>query len=141
MKFGLVLAIVGTSFVLSPQVATAEEFNLGQHEYMNSCAQCHGADGRGQGPLAGFLTETLPDLTTLQRDNDGVFPLARLYEVVDGRVDIGAHGSREMPAWGLRYDRQAPAYLGEMWMPGDREAFVRGRILALVEYISTLQEE
>jgi mono/diheme cytochrome c family protein len=134
-----VATVVSAGLALLAFSATAEEFNLGQFEFMNSCAQCHGADGRGEGPLAGYLTERMPDLTTPQRDNGGVFPFARVYEVVDGRVDVGAHGTREMPAWGRRYDRDAPGLLGEMWSPGDRDAFVRGRILALVEYISTLQ--
>jgi hypothetical protein len=91
--------------------------------------------------MAGYLTTSLPDLTVLQRENNGVFPFARLYEVIDGRADIGAHGSREMPAWGDRYNREAPSWLGEIWAPGDRDSFVRGRILALIEYVSTLQED
>ncbi len=141
MKRSLVGVVFAAGLGVSASSATAEGFSLGQHEYMNSCAHCHGADGRGQGPLAGYLNTAMPDLTTLQRDNGGVFPFARLYEVVDGRVDVGAHGTREMPAWGRRYDRDAPGLMGEMWSPGDREAFVRGRILALVEYISTLQAD
>lgn len=135
---GLVLAV---ALVAAPVLSAAQDFNVGQMEYMNSCAQCHGADGTGGGPMASYLSGTLPDLTTLQRDNDGVFPFARLFEVIDGRAEVGAHGSRDMPAWGRTYDASAPTWLGEMAMPGDREAFVRGRILALIEYVSTLQQD
>ncbi len=141
MRPNLVGATVAALFALSAHHAAAEDFNHGQNEYMNSCAQCHGADGRGQGPIAGYLEGTMPDLTTLQRDNGGVFPFARLYEVIDGRAEVGGHGTREMAAWGQRYDRDAPALLGDLWIPSDREALVRGRILALIEYISTLQED
>ena len=107
---------------------------------MNSCAQCHGADGGGQGPLAGQLTGTLPDLSALQTKNGGVFPFVALYGLIEGPEGAGAHGSREMPAWGTRYNAEAPQMLGEYYGPGDQAAFVRGRILALVEYISTLQK-
>jgi hypothetical protein len=33
-----------------------------------------------------------------------------------------------------------PRQLGDCYVESDREAFVRGRILALVEFISTLQQ-
>lgn len=121
--------------------AAAESSELGQREYMNSCAQCHGPDGRGQGALAGFLTGSLPDLTTLQKDNNGVFPFASLYAIIDGSQTKGAHGTGEMPAWGMRYNAQAPEMLGDYYTPADQQAFVRGRILALIEYISTLQQQ
>ena len=80
-------------------------------------------------------------MRTLQKDNGGVFPVATLYRVIEGAGVPGAHGTSEMPAWGERYDAKAPAQLGEMFSPSDREAFVRGRLLALIEHISTLQEE
>jgi hypothetical protein len=39
----------------------------------------------------------------LSKNNNGVFPLNAVYEVIDGRKSIKAHGTREMPIWGLRY--------------------------------------
>ena len=42
--------------------ALAQELTVGQYEYTNSCAYCHGASGRGDGPLVRFLTAKLPDL-------------------------------------------------------------------------------
>lgn len=119
--------------------ALAQELTVGQYEYTNSCAYCHGASGRGDGPLVSFLTAKLPDLTQLQKSNGGVFPVARVYEVIDGSNAIAVHGTREMPAWGLRYAKDAPEALGYYDGPGDREMFARARVLALVEYISTLQ--
>jgi hypothetical protein len=139
-KQHLLFTMVAAAMLL-PVPSQGQQFNLGQAEYQNSCAQCHGVDGSGDGPIAGYLSVSLPDLRTLQRDNEGVFPFRRLYEVIDGRAEAAGHGSREMPAWGRRYDAQAPEWLGDYQMPGDREAFVRGRILALIEHISTLQEE
>lgn len=126
---------------LCPLAALAEGGELGQREFANSCAQCHGAGGEGDGVMMGFLSTRAPDLTALQRNNGGVFPVSRLYQVIEGGSDPGPHGTSNMPAWGDRYDAQVPSQLGEMYTPADREAFVRGRILALIEHISTLQKE
>jgi hypothetical protein len=38
------------------------------------------------------------DLTVLAKRNDGVFPIAAVNEIIDGRMLIAAHGNREMPA-------------------------------------------
>jgi mono/diheme cytochrome c family protein len=53
---------------------TAQEMSNGQQEYLNSCAVCHGADGKGDGPLADELRKRPSDLTTLTRRNGGEFP-------------------------------------------------------------------
>ena len=50
---------------------------------------------------------------------------------------IPLHGTREMPVWGRDYGIEAGEYYMEV--PYDREAYVRGRILALIEYINRLQ--
>jgi hypothetical protein len=36
-----------------------------------------------------------------------VFPFVRVFEMIDGRLDVAMHGSREMPVWGDRYKRDA----------------------------------
>ncbi len=43
------------------------------------------------------------DLTLLAKNNNGVFPVQVLNEVIDGTRQTRAHGNREMPIWGLRY--------------------------------------
>lgn len=121
--------------------AGAQDASIGQIEYMNSCAQCHGPAGKGDGPMVSFLSGSMPDITGIQAANGGVFPVASVYAVIDGSEAGGAHGSREMPAWGQRYMAGAPKELGFFDAPGDAEALTRGRILALIEYISTLQAQ
>jgi hypothetical protein len=59
--------------------------------------------------------------------------------VIDGRLDVGAHGSRDMPVWGAQYNVKAAEFY--MDVPYHPEAFVRTRILALTEYISRLQSK
>ncbi len=131
------IAALAASIVALPLASAALGATIGEREFMNSCAQCHGPDGSGDGVMAGYLSGSLPDLTQLQKDNGGVFPVARLFEVIESGG--GAHGTTEMPAWGFRYNAKAPEMLGDLYTPADQETFVRGRILALVEFVSTLQ--
>jgi hypothetical protein len=64
------------------------------------CASCHGADGKGGGPVAPALKNDLPDLTTIAKRNGGIFPAERVRRIIAGEDAIIAHGSREMPVWG-----------------------------------------
>ena len=109
---------------------------FGQREFESNCASCHGVTGRGGGPLVGFLRQSPPDLTQLAKNNSGVFPLSRVYDVIDGG-SVPAHGTREMPVWGQDYRVQAATYF--MDVPYDPEIYVRSRILALVEYVNRIQ--
>jgi mono/diheme cytochrome c family protein len=110
--------------------------DVGQREFEANCASCHGRDGKGKGPLVPFLTKSPPDLTQLARQNGGVLPVARLYDVIDGTA-VPAHGSRDMPVWGRDYRIKDAEYYQEA--PYNPEAQVRARILALLEYLSRLQ--
>jgi hypothetical protein len=79
----------------------------------------------------------MPDLTTLSKNNGGVFPISRVYNVIDGREEVKAHGTREMPIWGSQLTvKAAPAYDDYRYEP---EAFVRARILAVIDYLYRLQ--
>jgi mono/diheme cytochrome c family protein len=118
--------------------AAAQEPDLGRIEFMANCAQCHGTGGKGDGVIAGYLTVPPPDLTVIQRDNDGVFPEGVLYEIIEGGGSTDVHGSREMPAWGDRFSADAYLQLGPL-APEERDAFIRERIEALVGYIARLQ--
>jgi mono/diheme cytochrome c family protein len=103
----------------------------GARDYRRLCASCHGADARGGGPAAANLRGSPPDLTRIAARRGGVFPYDELAAWLDGR-DVAAHGSREMPIWGIRLaDETLPGGIS-----GDR---VRTRIDVLVEYLETLQ--
>ena len=125
---------------VTAQIAVAEDMTFGALEYMNSCAQCHGADGTGGGPMAGYLTGSLPDLTQLQKNNGGVFPVTSTYDLIVGGATAGAHGSPEMPAWGNRYSVDAGDQL-TLDIGVSRETYVRTRILALIEHLSSIQAD
>ena len=124
--------------------AYAAEMTLGEFEYRNSCAACHGAAGKGDGPVTDFLSgAVVPDLTMIQKNNDGVFPVQRLYDVIDGSAEASSsiHGIRDMPVWGSRYMARTMESRGEApFTPEEAERYVHTRILALIEHIATLQE-
>ncbi len=134
--------VLGLADVVDAQGADVGRTEVGRFEYLNSCAACHGVTGKGDGSVARSLKLTPADLTKLSEANKGVFPFARIYEVVDGRFEVETHGKRDMPIWGEIYKPTwnslqspvAPIYSKEV-----AESIVRSRILALIEYISTLQ--
>jgi mono/diheme cytochrome c family protein len=64
------------------------------------CASCHGMSGKGDGPVAPALNTKLKDLTEIARGNGGIFPVARVRNIIAGDESVLGHGSREMPIWG-----------------------------------------
>ncbi len=106
----------------------------GEELFGRFCGSCHGAEARGDGPVARSLNVAVPDLTTIAV-RYGEFPSMLIRDVVDGRgVDLRAHGTRTMPVWGY-----------EFWVEegGDANAerAVRNAINKLVEYLESVQRE
>lgn len=113
----------------------AGKIDIGKQEYEANCAACHGPSGKGDGYYAEMLKVRMTDLTVLSKNNNGVFPFAHVYEVIDGRQQVRAHGTREMPIWGADYRTIGDPYHGS-YAP---ESVVAGRILALIDYLHRLQ--
>ena len=121
-------------------IASADQkFDLGKREYLNSCAACHGTDGKAPAQVLEILKVAPPDLRQLSKKNGGVFPMNRVYESIDGRLGVPSHGTREMPIWGQRLSPEAAPFYDDY--PWNAEAFVRARILAVAEYIYRLQQK
>lgn len=112
----------------------------GKIEYENSCALCHGKDGKGSGAINDLLKKSPGDLTTLAKRNNGVFPVQRVYALIDGREVLSGHGDRDMPAWGNRYSSDS-VKAAEYYMdvPYDADMYARSRILSLIDYLSRIQ--
>jgi mono/diheme cytochrome c family protein len=129
------------SMLLPAGMAAAAEKSIGQREYERKCIMCHGAAGKGDGWLTQFLKARPATITELKKRNGGVFPFDRVYQVIDGRKEVLAHGPRDMPVWGAVYrvdsGREYDSYYGLVYVD---EGMVRASILALIEYISRLQE-
>ncbi len=119
-------------------VAADKPVDVGKFEYEGACAVCHGLTGKGNGPFMGQLATRVPDLTVLARNNGGVFPFDRVYQSIDGRQELKAHGTREMPIWGRSFRMQSSAFF-ENYPAHDSESGARSRILALTEYVYRLQ--
>jgi mono/diheme cytochrome c family protein len=132
-----VFAIGGATMAHAQQSGPARQsVDVGKYEYDSHCAVCHGSTGKGDGIYADQLKgTTVPDLTGLSKKNNGVFPFDRVYETIDGRRELQAHGTRDMPIWGKDFSAMNPIrgpYFND-------EEFARVKIFALIEYIYRLQ--
>jgi hypothetical protein len=135
------IAVVHTAAALIGSSATAlaaDKLDVGKMQYDASCAVCHGSAGKGDGPLKSQLVSRVTDLTVLARHNDGVFPFDRVYQIIDGRREVKAHGPREMPVWGRAFSTQTSIYF-ENYPAYDAESNARSRVLSLIEYVYRLQ--
>ncbi len=102
--------------------------------YLRHCASCHGASGKGDGPVAGSLQQRPADLTTIAKRAAGRFDEARVMRSIDGRRAVAAHGPREMPVWG--------AVFSEEHKDQPRTGYtVLLHARALTDYLRSIQEE
>ncbi|MEP7314507.1 MAG: cytochrome c [Pseudomonadota bacterium] len=85
----------------------AQDFSAytGAELYKRFCASCHGATGQGDGPVASALLAKPPDLTRITARHGGKFPEPEMKRIVDGRDIRQAHGTRDMPVWGMEFSR------------------------------------
>jgi Cytochrome C oxidase, cbb3-type, subunit III len=133
-----------------------EDLDAGKAEYLSSCATCHGADGKGNGPLSSKLKTKPADLTTFAKKNNGVFPVSAVYEAIDGRNAIESHDAREMPIWACRHTpspvsptktpkrkvyRAPDPYGSHLDLSCDPEDVIGNRILSVIEYLRRIQEK
>jgi len=105
---------------------------IGRESYVQYCSSCHGADGRGGGPVAAALKTALPDLTKIGERREGRFSEKEVASLIDGRNMPAAHGTSEMPVWGKRFSERIGG--GEVG-----EEYVRGQLLVLIEYLRSTQ--
>ncbi len=133
---GLGPALIAVALAVAvTQVAQADMEQTGQQEFRANCAVCHGLDARGDGPMADLFDPKPSNLTLLSRKNDGFFPFGTVFDTIDGRTEVPAHGPRDMPVWG-----EALQASGDSQGAG-RELLAYGRILALTRYLERLQAE
>ena len=101
----------------------------GKEMYRGYCAACHGTDGKGDGPASAALKSRPLDLTDLAKQNAGKFPELRVFGAINGDLRVTAHGSRDMPTWGVVFRH----------MDGTDIAADKLRLRNLTKYIESLQ--
>jgi len=119
--------------------ASAQDRDLiaaGKQEFRHSCVVCHGLTGKGESVMTtlNLLAIKPPDLRQLRKRNKGTFPFWQMYRVIDGRQEIIAHGSRDMPIWGDVFIPQENGSIAD-------DARAIGRILQLLYYLESIQEK
>jgi mono/diheme cytochrome c family protein len=133
MRAVLSIFVLVAALTVSATAPAQQSVDFGKLEYEKSCLGCHGVGAKGGGVHTPHLKSDPPDLTVLAKANGGVFPIQKIYEVIDGRAQVQAHGPREMPIWGKEYTIPA--------VPDSTEAVVRNRILWLIDYLYRIQEK
>jgi len=107
---------------------------MGAEAYPRYCGSCHGLRGEGDGPSAGALRTRPADLTRIAARRGGSFPAGEIARFIDGRFELAAHGSREMPVWGERFGEGIPE-------SSVAEEITRGKVAVLVEYLKSIQRK
>ena len=121
--------LIAAAIVASGNCSLAQDSDFGKTAYNSSCAACHGADGKGNGPVSTELKTKPSDLTALAKKNNGVFPVETMHEIIDARKSVAAHGTREMPVWGYWFLSFGP----------DTQHIVQNRISAIIDYVNRIQ--
>ncbi|MGI9482790.1 MAG: c-type cytochrome [Hyphomicrobiales bacterium] len=127
---------VTSNETLSPE----KRLELGKRDFGVYCAPCHGATGMGDGPVAVELVNKPVNLTELSKNADGKFPEEKIKMLVDGRDMPRAHGTSEMPVWGVWFSAAANAAGLLQDDISTTEAVVQARIERLIEYLKTIQK-
>jgi mono/diheme cytochrome c family protein len=135
------LASAGAAILFgSMPVLAQDDLDAGRNEFRQSCMACHGEGAKGDGQMAQYLTIKPADLTALSKKNNGQYPFLQVFQTIDGRAVIKAHGAGPMPIWGERYIVASGAAGAEPYKTYSAEPFVRARILELTYYIQSLQK-
>ena len=127
------VAFGAVSFYLRQRVHAPDPAVVaGRADYAKWCAPCHGASGRGDGPLGAKLDLRPADLTRIAAREGGTFQVEDLADFIDGRAMVAAHGLRAMPEWGPIFEASAGS---------DPEAAARARerLRGLTLYLWTIQ--
>lgn len=126
----IAFAVLGADQPIIRKVPPRPTSPVSGSEMFNSyCAACHGTDGKGGGPAVAALKTPPPNLTTLSARNNGKFPELRVYQAIRGDLDMPAHGTKDMPVWGVVFNS----------MSHDNGAGTQMRLANITTYIKDMQ--
>ena len=91
-RAGSRVCVVGAAILLTfGSSAYAEDEIIGAEEYRVSCLACHGVGGKGDGPMAEYLTVQPSDLTQIAKDNEVTRKMKAQAQKLINEVDQLAH--------------------------------------------------
>jgi len=126
----VLLAVAAAGGLAAAPQGTPPAAVNGAYVFRTYCASCHGALGRGDGPLADQLRYRPADLTAIARRNGGEFPTELVVRIVDGRKQVKGHGGPDMPVWGDAFRNVDSSF---------DEAAAQEKIRAVVDHLKTIQ--
>ncbi|HXQ22490.1 MAG TPA: c-type cytochrome [Candidatus Acidoferrales bacterium] len=127
-----ILALMGTVLIASVTRA-ADAPPPAKAAYTKYCGACHGAEGKGDGVVSGFLRPPPTDLTQLAKKAGGKFPFKQTMDAIDGTTSVRAHGDPNMPVWGESFRREVP--------DANPQARARGKLMLITQYIESIQQK
>jgi mono/diheme cytochrome c family protein len=133
----LILAFMPVAFCATAALtAGAEDYKpkTGAELFISLCASCHGAQARGDGPVAPLLVTPPSDLTRIAQRNGGRFTADTVQRFIDGREVRRTHGPRDMPVWGRML------YFSAEEDDRAARAHADAEIAKIVEYLRSIQE-
>lgn len=113
------LVAVSGSFAIQASEVDQAAAERGREHFKLFCTNCHGPSGEGNGPLVPMLKIQPANLTQLARMDGGHFDAERVLKAIDGRHEVGAEGTRNMPVFS--------------------ENLAISTVIDLVEYLKTIQ--
>ncbi len=139
-KFALILIVLLPLGVLAQQASKPDVKKVkapytspasGKEMYTTYCASCHGVDAKGNGPAAPAMKTPPTDLTILSKNSGGKFPSDRVSAILEGKTELAAHGSKDMPVWGKVFWKMSQGHQSE----------VQQRVYNLSKYLESVQQK
>jgi mono/diheme cytochrome c family protein len=138
----IVFPIALASLLLGPahvvQAGTSADSAV-RDDFLGLCADCHGANAEGNGPLAKNLTKVPPDLTRIKERANGEFNEREVFDWILGLNTPNFHGTREMPIWGDWLMDETLEDSTSLDAAPLAEKEIERRVMALVKYLAGLQ--
>jgi mono/diheme cytochrome c family protein len=129
----LIAILIFATWAIAKPVGAAD-VPSGKDLFLEHCAQCHGSDGTGNGPMASALNVKPADLTTLSKRANGKFDAPRIADIIRFGGDISGHGTRAMPIWGSIFSKEGHGGKGGA-------AYSRRAVIELKTYLQSIQKK
>ena len=132
---------VALVFLFSPHQAIAldDELKIGRAIFVQMCSNCHGMEGDGDGEIADLFKVKPRALSQLSKDNGGEYPFDLVYRTLKATSKVKGHGDTAMPIWGDFF--MAEEILNDPSIDEKESFIILGKMLSVIYYIETLQEE